>query len=420
MAKTQAQKSPTITADYPNLGSYSDPTTAGGKSQFVQVTVQEYLRRLNLWDGTTVSDLGPNVGVHCQRGVLGINGNKIKQKMLRHVLRGGVLPPLVVYDNGKFWQVLDGLQRTDVIVESLRTIKLREEGPEASIKKFAKEQIEKIESAGYKHLTSDIFLELPVAMQVWSELNTKEIDELFIILNKDQQKVSPQHILEVDQLELKKIFIDWGIPVTTMREGKEHPLHGRRPKDEVISETKRFKFNNLLNGLKAYNEHDQHILTSGTIHEESTIDIGKEHCEMDFKWVCITLNNIIRAKYGARKGYNILYDEVFFVPLMAAIGKAREDAITMSFVESRQSELIDLLKASTSEDPLVLEGMANESNDPLIAKHNTRALRNIFITIRSSVGKKKRDMIYKAWKEYFRIGAPNPDYPLDWQEGAKS
>ena len=152
MAKTQVHKSPATTIEYPHLGSYQNPTTAKGRSQIAQLTVQEYLTRLGLWDGTTVGDLGPDVGVDCQRGVLGINTNKIKQEMFRHLLRGGVLPPLVVYNNGKLWQVIDGLQRTSVIIEALRTIRLLEVGPETDIKNFAKDIIEDMKKEGQNYL----------------------------------------------------------------------------------------------------------------------------------------------------------------------------------------------------------------------------------------------------------------------------
>lgn len=408
MAKTQVPKSPTTT-DYPHLGPYQDPTTARGKSQIVQVTVQEYLTQLGLWDDTTVQDLGPDVGVDCQRGVLGITTNKIKKDMFRHLLRGGILPPLVVLNKGKQWQVIDGLQRTSVIVEALRTIKLLEEGPETDIKKFAADIIEDMKKEGQKWLSSDDFLNLPVAMQLWSDLTREEWTDLFIILNTGQQKVNPRHLLEVDKHELLQIFMEWGIPVTTVRLQKDHPTPRGRKTDEVIkAETKEFPFDSLINGLIAYHvpEIGQHAKTSKTLHDKIIVRTNGEYCETDFKWVCIALNNIIRAKYGAKKGHNTLFNDTFYIPLMAAIGWARSDPTIMPQVESRQSDLIDLLDTSESSDPLVLE-------DP------NRGFSNIIDAMKGSIGKKKRDMTYLAWKEYFRIGATNPSYPINWQEGKK-
>ena len=413
MAKTQVPKSPVSptsggpTTDYPHLGSYQDPTTAKGKSQIVQVTVQEYLTQLGLWDGTTVGDIGPDVGVDCQRGVLGIKTNTIKKDMFRHLLRGGVLPPLVILNKGKLWQVIDGLQRTSVIVEALRTIKFLEVGPEVDIKPFAKDIIEKMKSDGQKWLTSDDFLEIPISMQLWSDLTREEWTDLFVILNTGQQKVNPRHLLEVSRSELLQIFIEWGIPVTTMRSEKDHPiLPGRKSDEERLTETKQFHGDNLINGLISYNKSDPHTKTSKTVHDKSKISINSEYCEMDFKWVCLELNNIIRAKYGVKRGHKILFNEIFFTSLMAVMGWARKDQKIMPQIESRQSELLELLDASELDDPLVLE-------DPV------RGYNHIFTTIKTSIGKKRRDMTYMAWKQYFVNGARNTDYPIDWQEGEK-
>lgn len=89
---------------------------------------------------------------------------------------------------------------------------------------------------------------------------------------------------------------------------------------------------------------------------------------------------------------------------MAALGWSRKDTKISSQVGSRQAELIALLEASETDDPLVLE-------EP------TRGLNKIDLGSRSSIGEKKRNMIYLAWKQFFINGIRDQDYPLDWQEG---
>ena len=110
-------------------------------------------------------------------------------------------------------------------------------------------------------------------------------------------------------------------------------------------------------------------------------------------------------KYGKGQD-NVLLTDPFFVATIAALGWARNEPTVMPLVESRQAGLIDLLNTSTSSDPMILED-------------NVRGLNKIVITTKGSVGKKKRDMIYLAWKQYFINGATNPSYPVNWQEMQK-
>lgn len=417
MAKTGAHKSTVPATDYEHLTSYSDPTTVNGKSQITQLSVKEFLTRLRLWDGDTVSDLGPDVGVECQRGVLNINTNTIKQKMFRHLLRGGVLPPLVVYNNGKIWQVVDGLQRTSVICEVLRTIKLLETGPETDIKKFAHDIITDMKNNNESYLTSDDFLDLPVAIQLWTDLTSSEWTQLFIILNTGQQKVNPRHLLEVDRSELRQIFVKWGLPVSTLREQKEHPGHrGRRSKKEIeahpeLERSHAFHFDLLINGLVAYASKDPHIKTSQTLHDDRNIlskqieDIGISLCEADFKWICVDLYDIMREKYD--KKHNLLNNDSFFVSTAAALGWSRQDKASAEHVEILQSELIELLEESESSDPMVLDDTAKGLNT--ITKK---------IKTKTSIGRKQRGIIFSSWKRFFRDGINSPDYPIDWEGGS--
>ena len=416
--KTRSKPVP-APAEHESLTPYRDLSTINGSSQVVQLTVEGYLRKLNLWNGESVSDLESDTAAKFQRGVLDINTNKIKQQMFHDLLIGATLPPLIVYSDGDSWEIVDGLQRTSVIVEALKTIIIEEVGSEKEkIKKFASVKLKEMDDNGETRLTSDEFLARPLVVQCWTDLEPDELTKLFMILNRSQQRVSDRHLLEVTRAELYETFVNWGLPVTSQRSEKEHPGHkGRRSKAEIAAHPElvkphAYKFEYLINGAIAYATQDQHTKTIKTLHEDDTVFnqnldiIRSDRCEYDFKWVCGDLNKIMLAKYGKSKD-NILLSEVFFIPLMAVLGWARTDTMAMSLVESRQSELIGLLNKSETADPMVLEDTA-------------RGLNNIAISMEVSVGKKKRNMIYHSWKQYFIYGALDKSYPVNWLEGKKS
>ena len=303
-----------------------------------------------------------------------------------------------------------------MIVEALKTIRIVELGGDKNkIKKFAAEKLKEMADSGQPHLTSDDFLARFLAIQLWTNLEKEELKRLFSLLNRSQQQVPDRHLLEVTRSDLLQLFDSWGVPVITQRTEKEHPGHrGRQPK--TVVQPHRYHFDNLINGALAYATHDQHTKTTRTLHHNDTefntyIDIleGKD-CEIDFKWVCLDLDNCIQTLYSSKPGKltrDILYGDTFFVPLMAAIGWARADPKAKSLVASHQDDLLAQLNASTSNDPLVL-------TDP------KRGLNNMVGTGKGSIGKFRRNMIYHALKDYFRVGITDPDYPIDWQEGKKA
>ena len=169
---------------------YRDFATANGSNQVAVMSVRDYLLKLGLYDGTTAQDLGPEVAANFQRGVLNINTNEIKQRMFSDLLRGGTLPPLVVYDDGGSWKIIDGLQRTSVIIEALKTILDIESL--TKIQSFAQKITEEISKLGQTILSKEDFLARPVIIQLWSNLLPDELIRLFILLNAGQQKVNPR------------------------------------------------------------------------------------------------------------------------------------------------------------------------------------------------------------------------------------
>lgn len=231
-AKVAPQK--TVPGTAPSLGSHRDLATMKGSSRVLEMTVKSYLTQLGLFDATEVSEMDPEVAASIQRGVLNINTNAIKQRMFSDLLRGGTLPPLVVYDDDGSWKIIDGMQRTNVICEALRTILQLETG--TKVPAFAQKVIEAILKLKQTTISSKEFLARPIIIQLWSDLTSDELIRLFILLNAGQQKVNPRHLLEVIQSELRSMLEGWGLPISTYREEKEHPRsRGRRSKAEIAA-----------------------------------------------------------------------------------------------------------------------------------------------------------------------------------------
>ncbi len=412
-----------------SLDAQRDLATMRGSNRIMEMTVRDYLTRLKVFDGTTVRELDASVAASFQRGRLDIRTNAIKQRMFRDLLRGGTLPPLVIYDEGNArssrWKIIDGLQRTDVLHAALKAILELEAGEE--VQPYAQKQLVEMSKLGQDRLNSDDFLMRPVIVQLWTDLQPDELIRLFMVLNVGQQKVSPRHLLEVIQPELRRMFEEWGLNISTFREEKEHPKRGRHSKAEADAEaeeeetldgeeTQAFRFEYLINGLIAYATRDPQIKTSRVLQDDDSIfpeglservtDIGSELCARDFKWVGVELNGYIQDRYCGKSKWEafIQNSDNYFIPTMAAFGWARQHPKIGDQVESRQRELLQLLQESESQDPLVLE-------DP------SRGLGHIAETVKSNIGRKRRAIVFSAWRRFFLEGITNPDYPLDWEMG---
>ena len=326
MAKSSTRK--TELGPQTELGSHHDKiesrihrdlSTVNGHTKVIEMTIGEYLEKLGFYNGETLSENWSGVSTDFQRGIIGMKSNTIKQTMLRDLLRGCILPPLVVYDDNDNYQIIDGLQRTSVIFEALKIILALEANNEADpskpstkIEPYAGDVINEITEAGYSPLNKESFLTRPVIIQLWSNLSHNELRRLFMVLNHSQQRVSNRHLLEIDRIELRSIFVDWGLPVITVPQQKLNPRVGRPKAGTMVPQS--FHFEYFVNGLIAYVKGDQHTKTSTTVsnddklvHDDSdmlnnrVIEIGNELCEADFKWICLVLNDIVQKKYHGNK-----------------------------------------------------------------------------------------------------------------------
>lgn len=407
--------------------SVRDLATENGRWYMKRLHVSEYLERQDIFDpqgrsvqfdpAATFQWMADNV----QRAVLDIRTNPIKRRMLRDLMRGGTLPPIVVYDAHRpdhRWDVVDGLQRTHVLAEALKALIALEDG--GDLERYAAAEVDRIRELGQELLSVKDFLRQPLTLQVWEDLKSEELIRLFMLLNVGQQKVSARHLLEVVDQPLRKAFEEWGIPVSTEKEEKEQPKRRGRPRKDQedeppTDEPGRWSFAHLLAGLTAYVSHDPQTRINTLPQDEAAptreglseriTELGDEICRSDFQWACNELHPLIRERYAELNSAwsTSVRQAIFFVPLMAALGRARHQAGSLMRVENHKRELLEVLKDSSDDDPLQLVTGA-------------QSLKSLQDNIRSNIGRRKRGIAYVAWVQYFTQGQQG-DYPVDWTIG---
>jgi len=381
-----------------------------------QTTVGDYLTRLTIFDPierVVHSENIPNSVYQRQRIPLG--RNPIKKRMLRDLLRGGTLPTVVtVKQDDDSVEIADGLQRTDVLAIGLQGLLAleRHEQPERDVQNQLKEMDEQSQTP----LPVEQFLNQPLNEQIWTNLRSDEKLRLFMVLNVGQQKVSPRHLLEVAQTDLRRSFEDWGIQILTEREEKEQP-RGRARKDSppvVKPGETHYRYDLLIDGLQAYVSGDPHVKTRQVLESEGVNDplrarigeVGSEACREDFQWACLQLNTLMRERYeGTKWALSAQTSDNFLVPLFAALGKARDTADTASTVRHHQQELLEVLQQDDNEDPLRL----HTGED---------SLESIQGTVRSNIGRRHRAIAFFAWRNFFLRGPSRPDHPMGWEDAA--
>lgn len=385
-----------------------------------RTTMGQYLEHLGLYDATArvASFDASAVGAAFQRATLDIRKNPIKQRMLRDVLRGGSVPPIVVFEReDEGWEIVDGLQRTHVLTEALRAVLAQEKGEQ--LEDFAQTQFTFIQEHKQRRLPSSELMDRPIVLQVWRDLIPEELIRLFIVLNVGQQKVSPRHLLEVVHADLRDMFESWGLRLLSEKEEKAIPRRrGRKPPESFpIPSITHFRYEFLIDGLIAYLSRDPQVKTRAELEDdegtnkrlaERVTEIGSEGCKSDFQWVCLELNRLINKRYADVPKWRgiIQISDNFFIPLMAALGEARANSRSRTAIDERQQALIAALQASNDDDPLCF------------ARGTTDSLEALLENVRSNIGRRRRAIVYFAWRSFFREGLYADGYPLDWRGAA--
>ena len=395
-------------------------------------TVGRYLNLLRIYDPAShTATWDHSLSVTYQRATLPLEKNPIKRRMLRDLLRGGTLPPIVLYNIalGERPHIVDGLQRTHVLYEGLKVLQTIERGEQVK-EKFALEELAAMQALKQEPISVEKYLDRPIVLQVWDELLSDELVRLFMVLNVGQQKVSPRHLLEVVGSDVRSMFEEWGLKLLTEREEKEAPPRKRGRRKKATAELEfipahqnvtPFRYEYLLDGLFAYVSRDPQVKTSALLQdkiqdtpnlalEERVTEIGSEFCRSDFVWVCQELNNFFRSRYQDSQRWSVAIQssDNFFIPLMAALGNARTKERTRVALEDRKAKLLEILRASADPDPLDLMGSSADS------------LETIQAGIRSNIGRKQRGVVYNAWSRYFLHGVEDPPHPIGWRDALMS
>ncbi len=440
-----------------------DFATKNGTYVILQKTVGQYLDLLALYDHKThATNWDVAIAVSFQRALLPIHKNPIKRRMLRDLLRGSTLPPIVLYEREEQRpQVVDGLQRTHVLTEALKTLLALEQNEQPK-ERFAKEELDAMKDLNQVPIKVEEFLDRPVVLQVWHKLEPDELVRLFMILNVGQQKVSPRHLLEVMGDDVRRMFEEWGLKVVSEPEEKQQPRRRGRPaagddntiqskaeklisiymeatgcseaeaktalaakleeqikssKDAVVPGITHYRYEYLLDGLFAYVTRDPQVKTTKILQEEMEnptpnlaleeriTEVGSENCRADFVWVCKDLNEVFLQRYDKDPRWRLAIQnsDNFFIPLMAALGNARHNERARAALEDRKKKLIELIRASRDPDPLSL------------SRGDVDSLGTILDNIKSNIGRKQRGVVYNAWRRYFLLGAEDPAYAIEWR-----
>lgn len=396
--------------------SVRDLATARASWTMRQETVGEYLARFGVYDPANRSISPQKIPDSAfQRVKIEISKNPIKKRMLRDLLRGGTLPAIVTVERSDgAYEIADGLQRTHVLTVAAEGLLALEHGEKPA--REVQAQLREMEGQDQTPLDLDSFLNQPLVEQVWRGLDSDEKLRLFMVLNVGQQKVSPRHLLEVARSDVRATFEQWGITLLTERAEKELPRpRGRRPKETPASASApaHYRYDLLIDSITAYVNGDPHVKTRNLVMEEGEgssdkfdtriTEVGSEACRDDFTWVCLDLNRRIQERYGDTKwdmAVNAM--DAFLIPLFAALGKAREETDTGSTVQHHQKELLELLD--------------QPGDDPLNLFSGPDSLDSIYETVRSNIGRRKRAIVYFAWRSFFLKGPSHIDYPLNWRD----
>jgi hypothetical protein len=366
-----------------------------------------------------------NVAVTIQRAEIKIAGNPIKERMLETILQGGVLPAKALHETeGGDLLILDGLQRTHVEAKGAEFLAKWQDLDVDGIPDYARKMMSRIKGS---LLSLDDYLKRPVFLQVWRNLSEPDQVRLFVVLNVGQQKVSMRHLLEAPNKPIEDLFNEWGIPTRTE---KGERINGK-PRAKWTGEAVTlppFKLEYLVNAARAYVERNAQVKTKAAMEDaykadgtsrdrqesnlvemgpslvKNLMDLGDGPSRSDFEWACRDLCQEIARVYRDNPKWRvaILDSDNFFFPLMAALGKAREQFQAEQINERKEAILILLRDASPGDDPLNLsepEGLS---------------LAHVLVRIRSNIGRTTRNIVYDAWREYFRVGPATDEVVLDW------
>ena len=352
----------------------------GGFCYNVHIKVGEYIR--------LVSSIYKESN-EFQRGIINIKRSNVYTKLVKDLIKGVVIPTISIYFENvesieksmvvsrKDIRILDGLQRTNCILYAYDLLKGGSESDEELIKQIK------------NPISLEDYLNRLIRVEIWTKLTVNGILYKMVSLNAGQTPMRVEHQFEVIELPLLKSLRERGIPIKRGKEESSEPytfplsliVEGSIAYNlGTISPKKQEIAISFLDQLEVYK--DQH----------ESIILKSEIFMQDLYWVLEDFHKKQINAYSQstlKEFAGILAEQdTFFIPFMAALGKARSS----KDIEKSKEALISLLNSGV-EDPL-----------------NLRVFKEISDNFRAGIGMKKRSLVFNAFYFFFRGGGTK----IDW------
>lgn len=342
-----------------------------GKSYMCKMKVKEYLKLVSL-------DNNPY-----QREVL---GKRYYKKLVLDLLNDTIMPPisLVTYstkfdeekklDKNDKTFILDGLQRTNCLIECIKIL----EGKTIGL--FEEFQ---------KTLTLEQFENKEIYIEIWTGLSLKNLLYKMVVLNTGQQTMKYEHQLDIlsNSLEVR------------LEQSKIKYVKG------IVNKKNQFLLSNIVQALVSYINRgpisdkknaaeflfERLNLDSDEVNNELFL-LNDERTYETLEWFFKEVNPLVDEKYGQEENPFRRYD-VYLISFFGALGFA-------NFKENSSQNVKEKKK-------LLLEKLVSDL-DPL----NIKTFEGVYAKFKTGIGAKRRKLIFEAFKDYFL--SPSYNEVIEW------
>lgn len=344
-----------------------------GKSRMVKMKIGDYLK---------ITSITSN---EYQRN---IQSPTFYKKLRKDLLDDTVMPPIsVVYpekdidlSNGllidKKFIILDGLQRTNSIMECIKTLEQhKSEGIIKDVETFENKEI---------------------YVEIWEELELKYILYKMVVLNTGQKKMDYEHQLDILSESVETILNEHNVKYITRKEELD-----KRSKDNDT-----FKLSAITTGLVSFisgkpssgkkNAAEflfERFNLSMEIDEEDVVLnlINNDETYKILTWVLTEFNERLNFCYGSEENPLRKYD-VFLSSMMGSMGE-----VFTKNPEQFKNKFEDF------------KDLVNQQDDPLQIK----AFEASYNAFKTGIGQKRRRFIYETFKLFFKMSSSDR---LEWEQ----
>lgn len=400
--------------DLAKLAWHRDPTKAEASWAVTAAQVGSVLKSVGVFAESTF-DASRIISTEAQRTILGITPSSKKMKMLQHVALGGSVPTVIMTIRDGLLSPVDGLQRLHVFTLVAQGLLTRKHDPDAEPEGAFAVALEKLSEAGFDVTDFDSFVAGFMPVQVWRDLSVEEEDRLFAVLNLDGTAPTKRHMAEMMLTKLRSQIDKLGIKTISEKEAlTPDPVTGK----PVKVNNKGVQPMEVIRPLAAVNVALYAYLTGlkdtskKTMIEDGVFDrmhkawtaYGDKIVRHDIRRFYHELLPALQACYGdaehAAAGQIRTESEAFVVPVLAAMGVARQDKVDSAKILEWQDSLLTLLD-NGEKDPLKLAS----------GKHSWESLRG---DLPGSAGQRDRKLTFYGFSRAITNGAP-----LNWQTAAR-